>query len=135
MTQTQDDGADPLAGMDPLAHGGDAVMADREHVLLQRQINALLSSDRLLVQQMFDLSSRVARVEQAQQTAAAQVTLMREELQRNTEITGQVRDILTAGRVVRKVGDGIGWLAKTGAAIGLLWAAFLAAVHFTRPPN
>lgn len=134
-TDPPDDGSDPLAGLDPLAHSGELPMTSREHELLQRQINALLISDRVLAQQMAELSSRVSKVEAAEQRTHAEVGLMREELQRNTEITAQVRDLIAAGRMVGKVGDGLGWLAKTLAAIGVLWASFLAAIHFTNPPK
>jgi hypothetical protein len=125
---------DPLAGLDPLAHGGELPMADRERILMQRQINALLISDRLLAQQMAELAQRVGRFEATQQTMASDFGLLREELKANTEVTVQVRDLLTTARGLRKVGDGIAWLAKLVTACALLWAALLAALHF-KPPQ
>jgi hypothetical protein len=117
-----------------LAHGGEVSLQTREQILMQRQINALLLSDRLLAQQMAELSTRVGKVESVQQSTTDQVVLMRRELAEIKQVTTQVRDLMTAGRVVRQVGNGIGWIAKTGAALALLWAAVMAVLH-VKPPQ
>lgn len=53
---------------------------------------------------------------------------MQAELTRNTEVTTEVRDLMTVARggfrVLELIGTGGMWLLKLGAAVGAAWAAW-----------
>jgi hypothetical protein len=65
-----------------------------------------------------DIKARVARLE----TAVAE----------NTELTRDVRDMLTAGRVMVKAAKVAGAVAAAGSA---LWVAFYQVTHGGHPPG
>jgi hypothetical protein len=129
-----DNGHDPLAGFDPLGHH-DTPPRDQHspgatrdshtwHLeLTQRQINALLAHARLVAEQIAELTRRIVTVEAQQAEADVRVKQLRTDMAENTEITKQIRDLITAGRVMKQAGDGIGWLAKIGGQVALFAAA------------
>jgi hypothetical protein len=137
MTTPHDDGSDPLAGLDPLRHH-DQPRGRREGIeleMMERQLAAMLAHARLVSEQIAELTRRLVTVENQQHEHDTAVKRLTAEMAENTEITKQVRDLLTAAKVAKQVGNGIGWLAKTAAAAAMLWAAVLAALHIKPPGN
>lgn len=51
-----------------------------------------------------------------------------QELIANTAITSEIRDLMQAGRIARKV---LGWLAGVATSVAVLWSSF----HSTTPPK
>jgi hypothetical protein len=132
-----DDGRDPLAGLDPLRHHDELPHTRREALemqIMERQLAAMLAHARLVSEQIAELTRRLVTVESRQHEHDNAVKRLTAEMAENTEITKQVRDLLTAMKVAKQVGNGIGWFAKTAAAVGLLWAAVLAVLH-VKPPT
>lgn len=85
---------------------------------LSERIDISLTGQHTLAQQIGELSLRVGRVEISQVKADELLKKVVTEVADNTTITKEIRDIITAGRVIKKAGDGVGWLATTAAKFG-----------------
>lgn len=133
--------SDPLAGFDPLAHHdtprGDPIAWHAE--LTQRQINALLAHARLVAEQIAELTRRIVTVEAQQAEADIRARQLRNDMQENTDMTRQIRDLITAGRVAKQGIDGLGWLTSVATKIGVAAAALYGFVqalgHWHGPPK
>lgn len=130
-------GADAAAALDPLAHVDQARSEALRDELTQRQINALMAHGRMVSEQIAELTRRVLTVEHQQVAADLQMKTVLTELKGNTEITSQIRDLLTAGRVAKQAGDGLSWMVTFGAKLGIacaaVWGAFQALAHLMGP--
>ena len=124
---------DPLAGVD---HGLPSGMR-AEWKMLQAQINALLVHGHTVAQQMAELSQRVGKVESRQQADEARISKLLTQVEEINKITVQIRDLITAGKVAKNIGDGAGWLAGLVTKIAVGSAAVLATVaawtHISKP--
>lgn len=131
---------DPLGGVD---HGIASGMR-AEWKMLQAQINALLVHGHTVAQQMAELSQRVGKVESRQQQDDARIAQLltdvgsiQLEVSEISKITVQIRDLITAGKVAKNIGDGAGWFAGVVTKIAVGAAAVLATVaawtHISKP--
>ena len=124
---------DPLGGVD---HGIASGMR-AEWKMLQAQINALLVHGHTVAQQMAELSQRVGKVESRQQADEARISKLLTEVEEINKITVQIRDLITAGKVAKNIGDGAGWFAGVVTKIAVGAAAVIAAiagfVHISKP--
>lgn len=82
---------------------------DEEHTLIRMMREHMDESARWRL----SVGDRMQVIEDEQRT-------MREELQRNTEVTQSVRDTYTAGRVATRV---IKWIGGIAIAVGSFWWA------------
>jgi hypothetical protein len=81
--------------------------------------------------------SDLANVQRQLSNGDLRMTAIETELRNNTQLTAEVREILTFARtglrVLGAVGTAVTWLAKIGAAAAALYAAWQAARHGMPP--
>lgn len=86
-----------------------------------------------------ELAARLRQIDERLDRGSQRMDLMQDELRGNTEVTTEVREILTAVRAGLRVLGGLGtaasWAGKLAAAGVALWGAFYALTHGGRPPG
>lgn len=153
--------------LDELAHHDEprTPLPDRQHDMLQRQIDALLTHARTVTHQISDIVHRQQRIDSQMTNADARIADLQKEFRQHTqenadrharfgqqiaviergqdallravtqnaEVTVQIKDALTAGRVLGSLLRGTsGIVIAIGAIGGAVWALVKLAASYTR---
>lgn len=110
-----------------------------EDLVRDRKINVLLTSHHALSEQIAELSLAQQGVNTRLKDGDAKMTLLAEELAKNTEVTTEVRDLVAAFKGGFKMagwfGTGIKWVAGIAAAFVSIYTAFYAVTHGGKLPG
>lgn len=89
--------------------------------------------------QEVELADRLRQIDERLDRGSERMDLMQAELKSNTDVTTEVREILSAVRTGLRVLGGLGtaaqWAGRLAAAAVALWGAFYALTHGGRPPG
>lgn len=84
-------------------------------------------------------SERMARIEAELAQQTEQLKQLQQDMQRNTQATEEVRDLLSAAKGAFRALDGIGivvrWIGGIAGACVAIWGAIYAITHGGRPPG
>lgn len=84
-------------------------------------------------------SERMGRIEAELTQQTAQLQRLQQDMQRNTEATEEVRDLLAAAkgafRALNAIGIVVRWIGSLAAAGVAIWGAVYAITHGGRPPG
>ena len=108
-----------LAGADP-------------ETIRDRQIQALLGHARSTSRRIEVMTCGMSQMQTMLTEMSGHLKAQREELADNTEITQNVRDAVTAGRVA---GHLIKWAGVIAATVSAIYGAWWAVTHIGQPPG
>lgn len=110
-----------------------------DDLVRDRKINVLLTSHHTLSEQIAELALAQQGVNTRLKDGDAKMTLLAQELAKNTEVTTEVRDLVTAFKGGFKIagwfGTGLKWIAGIAAAFLSIYTAFYAVTHGGKLPG